>query len=193
MTYEKEKCLLSFDLSTITCGYSIFSFEEKKLKKLDYFKFTKKELWERAIELEAFVDKLLSEYNIIMFAIEERLKSFRAGGTNAEAMLKTATMNFFCQVYFRKKGIDVKEIHVSTARKLAIPMFHSIARKIAGKKQKEIAFDFIVKELGAEIFPKKVMKAGKRKGEEVFLEEASDMSDSYILGKSALIIYPFEK
>ena len=45
-----------------------------------------------------------------------------------------------------------------------------------------------LKELGIDKFPKKIMKSGPRKGEEVFVDEASDMSDSWVIGKAILNI-----
>jgi hypothetical protein len=82
--------------------------------------------------------------------------------------------------------IPVKTIPVSTARKLAIFSFHSIARKIKDTKQKEIAFQFILKELGESYFPTKVMKSGKNKGKTVYIDEAMDLSDAYIISKAGL-------
>lgn len=185
---KKELVLLAFDLSTTCCGFSIFSIERKELLELNFFNFKKETLLERTDELEFKVNELCSLYNIKVFCIEERLKSFKAGGSNAESLGKLTAFNFYCQTLFYKKNIPLKEIPSATARKLAIPGFHSIARKIKGKKQKEIAFDFILKELGESYFPTKVMKSGPRKGQTVFVDEAMDISDAYIIGKSGLII-----
>lgn len=185
---SKKEVLLAFDLSTTCCGFSIFSIERKELLELNFFSFKKETLLERTDELEAKFDELCFSYNVKVFCIEERLKSFKAGGSNAESLGKLTAFNFYCQTLFYKKNIPIKEIPSATARKLAIPGFHSIARKIKGKKQKEIAFEFIVKELGADKFPTKVMKSGPRKGQTVFIDEASDMSDAFIIGKSGLII-----
>ena len=188
MYENKEELLLSFDLSSITVGYALFSLSTKELKHMSYWKYNKDSMLDKAFMLEIFIHELLNSFNIKSFCIEERLKSFRAGGTSAEAMIKTSCLNFNCQTIFHKKGIEIKELNVNTVRKLAIPGFHSIARKIKGKKQKEIAFEFVVKELGEDKFPSKVLKSGPRKGETDFLEEAKDMADAYLLGKSFLIL-----
>lgn len=187
--HAKDKCLLGFDLSTTVLGYCVMSIETGELLELDYFCFSDKTaLLDKAKELDAKIDELTAIYNIKIFCIEERLKSFRAGGTNAEAMGKLTAFNFYCQTVFHKQNILIKEIPSATARKLAIPGFHSIARKIKDAKQKEIAFNFIVKELGEDKFPKKIMKSGPRKGQEVYVDEAMDMSDAYVIGKAGMII-----
>lgn len=185
---HKQPVLLSFDLSTVCCGFSIFSIEKKELLELSYFKLNKETMLEKTDELESKVNEFCSLYNVKYFCIEERLKSFRAGGSNAESLSKLTAFNFYCQTLFYKKNISIKEISSATSRRLAINNFHSIARKTTGMKQKEIAFQFILKELGESRFPTKVMKSGVRKGQTVFIDEASDMSDAFILGVACLKI-----
>ena len=185
--YEKP-VLISFDLSTVTIGISIFDFKEEKLLDLYYYKFVSNNMLDKSIELEDFIDKLDKVYQIDWIIIEERLKSFRAGGTNAASMLKLAAFNWFCQALLYKRKIKFKEINVNTARSLAYDHFHVVARKIKGIKQKEYAFQLVLSELGTERFPTKINKSGKNKGKEVFLEEAKDMADAYILSKAAFKI-----
>lgn len=86
--------VISLDLSTTVIGYSIF--KDKELVKCDFYKFKEKELIERGEELYAFLKELFAEYDMtsMTFVIEERLKSFAGGRTNANAMLNTAQMNF---------------------------------------------------------------------------------------------------
>lgn len=178
--------VLSLDLSTTVCGYGIFLIETKQLLKLDFYKFKKDTLVDRGFELAGFLKILCDTQDIKRVVIEERLKSFRAGGTNAEAMLKTAQLNFLGQYLCKELGLEVSVINVQTARKLAYDNFHKVARATKAKN-KELAFEFVKKELGESWFPKKIMKSGARKGEEVFIDEAMDMSDAYILGKAALV------
>ena len=185
----KEKVLISFDLSTTVIGICIQNYSTKEIIKLYYHNFINKIMIDKAMELQDLVENLFSGYiNVECFVIEERLKAFAAGGTNAEAMGKTAALNFLCQYLVYKRGIKVKELNVNTARKLAYDGFHSAARKIKGGKQKEFAFKLVLNELGAEIFPTKVNKSGINKGKTVFLEEAKDMADAYILSKACFKI-----
>ncbi len=177
--------VLALDLSTTVCGYAIFVKNSKELKTLDYYKFNSKTLLERGFELNELLIKLCNDGYISEVVIEERLKSFRAGGTNAEAMLKTAQLNFLGQYLVKSIGPSVEVINVQTARKLAYPTFHKVARATKAKN-KELAFEFVKKDIGEMLFPKKTLKSGSNKGKEVFIDEAMDMSDAYILGKAYL-------
>ena len=183
--------LLAFDLSTTVAGYSIFDETNGDLIHMNYYRFKEDDLVDRANELVNLLESIINQegYDISTIGLEENLKSFRAGGTNASAMLNTSKLNFCFQYlikYIYKKTLT--EINVNTARSACFPGFHVIARAQKGKKQKEIAFEMAVKELGADKFPKKVMKSGPRKGDEVYVDEASDMSDSWVIGKAILNI-----
>lgn len=183
--------LLAFDLSTTVAGYSIFDEVTEELILMSYYKFTEENLVDRANELVNLLESLIKneKYEISTIGLEENLKSFRAGGTNASAMLNTSKLNF-CFQYLVKYiyGKTLTEINVNSARSACFPGFHVIARALKGKKHKEVAFDMALKELGTDKFPKKIMKSGPRKGEEVFVDEASDMSDSWVIGKAILNI-----
>lgn len=181
--------ILGFDLSTTVCGYCVLD-DSGEIHKIDYHTFDKdNSMTEKGKELEKLIDIITDKYSIDTFCIEERLKAFRAGGTNAEAMLKTAQMNFLCQYLFHKKNVDVKEINVNSARSSVFPGFHKFARATKGVKQKEIAFKLATEHLGKTLFPTKVLKSGARKGEEVFLEEAKDMADSWVIAKAGFKLY----
>jgi Holliday junction resolvasome RuvABC endonuclease subunit len=82
--------LIALDLSTTVMGYSIFDMETEELLRMDYLSFSKDDLVDRGQELHEQLQSFISEFKDVTFAIEERLKSFRSGGTNADAMLKTA-------------------------------------------------------------------------------------------------------
>jgi len=179
--------ILAFDLSTTVCGYTVFDEDTEEIKKISYYKFKGEELLDRSKELESLILKINDEFKIDKMIIEENLKSFRSGGTNASAMLNTSKMNFCCQ-YIMKfvHGIQVFEINVNSARSSCFPGFHKIARLRKGVKQKEIAFEMACQELGEKTFPKKILQSGVRKGTEVFLDEAGDMADSWVIGKAYL-------
>jgi hypothetical protein len=182
--------ILGFDLSTTVCGYCIMNYKGEILE-INYHTFNKEHsMTEKGVELENLINDCVNgQFDITHFFIEERLKSFRAGGTNAEAMLKTAQMNYLCQFLFHKKDIEVQEINVNSARSSVFPGFHKYARQIKGIKQKEIAFKFAVEFLGGWVFPTKVKKSGKNKGKEEFIEQAKDMADAWIIAKAGLNLY----
>ena len=180
--------LLAFDLSTTVLGYSIFNMETEELLHMDYHKFEAEDLVDRGIELFGILSNIIETYpDIGTFGIEERLKSFRSGGTNADAMLKTAQLNFLCQYIIRNQfGLPIKEVNVNTARSACFPGFHKIARTQKGVKHKLLAFAMAKVSLGEERFPTKVLKSGPRKGETIFIDEGMDMADSWVIGKAVI-------
>lgn len=179
--------ILGFDLSTTVVGYTILDDVTCEVEKMFYYKFESEELIDRGRELEDLLVILFNEFDITTFGIEENLKSFRAGGTNASAMLNTSKLNFLCQYlvknYYRK---DIVELNVNNARSLCFPGFHKIAKALKGKKHKEIIFDMAIDLFPIGTFPKKVLKSGPRKGEEVYLDEAMDMADSWVIAKAVV-------
>lgn len=185
-----KEVVIGFDLSTTVLGFCICDNKTKEIIELNYYKFKKDtELIEKAFELEIFIDNLLNLYLIRSIIIEERLKAFQTGKSNAESILKLAAFNFYCQWIFAKRNIIVKQLNVMTARKLAFVSFHSVVRKLPIKqKQKEYAFALTLKELGEDVFPTKIIKSGKNKGKKAFLDEAKDMSDAWILTKAYFAI-----
>lgn len=179
--------LLALDLSTTVMGYTLFEIESKQKIDIGYHKFNTESLVERGKELHTFLDDQLTKHNITKFAIEENLKSFRSGGTNASAMLNTSKMNFLCQYLVRYiYKIETIELNVNTARSTCFPGFHVIARGRKDMKGKEVAFEMTKLALGEKTFPKKILKSGPRKGLEVFIDEAMDMADSWVIGTAAL-------
>lgn len=180
--------LLALDLSTTVMGYCIFDKDTGDYVAMDNYKFKEENLVDRGDELLGTITMLTVQYPAIdEIAIEERLKSFRSGGTNANAMLNTAQLNFLCQ-YLTKFNFKLRltEINVNAARSLCFPGFHKVARATKGTKHKEIAFNMVKNVLGDDKFPTKVLKSGPRKGETVFIDEAMDMADSWVIGKAIL-------
>ena len=182
----KEKIILGFDLSTTTLGYCCLSFEKKEVLDMGYVSFKENSLLERAVSLNKIIENFIEKYEIILFCIEESMLAFSSGLTNAAAMFKTTSINFLCQYLFHSKNIKVETINVLNARGLSYPSFHKYARSLKGQKQKDIIFTFVLNELGEDKFEcyKKTMKSGKRKGEIVYLEEAKDVADSYVIAKA---------
>lgn len=178
--------ILGFDLSSTVCGYCILD-ERGEVVELSYLSFKSDVMVEKSVELKELINKLFSSHNITEFFIEERLQGFRAGGTNADAMFKTAAMNFCGQVFIHEKGIPITALNVNNARSTAMPGFHKLARATKGTKHKEIAFKIVKEKLGAALFPTKVMKSGKRKGETIFLDEAQDMADAWVIAKAGFL------
>jgi hypothetical protein len=192
--YEKNEdanVLMGVDLSTTVLGVTLLDIDTKKIIDITYHTFEKGPLLEKAVQLKGIMNEYISSFKIKHFCIEERLKSFQAGQSNMESLGKLMAFNFYCQTIFHNSKITIHEISVSTARKLVLNGFHTIARSLKtlkGQKQKEVAFEWVVKILGEDMFPKKVMKSGKKKGQSVFIDEARDMADSWIVASAGLIL-----
>lgn len=175
-----NRMILGLDLSTTVCGYCGLD-ENGDIELFDHYTFKSKEMLEKAAELKEMLSFIFAAHNVTEFYIEERLQGFRAGGTNADAIFKTAAINFYCQVLIKERGIPITALNVNAARSSAIPGFHKIARTMKGTKHKEIIFNMVVKKLGEKYFDTKVMKNGKRKGEVVYLEEGKDRADAWVI------------
>lgn len=175
--------ILGLDLSTTVCGVCILN-EKEEIEELSYHNFKNKEMIDKGPELKTLITSLYNKHSFTHFFIEERLQGFRAGGTNADALFKTAALNFYCQILISELNIPIVSLNVNNARSLAIPGFHKFARTLKGTKHKEIIFKLIREKIGNEFFPTKEMKSGKRKGEIVYLDEAMDMADAYVIAKA---------
>jgi Holliday junction resolvasome RuvABC endonuclease subunit len=110
--------ILGFDLSTTVCGYCVLN-DNGEIKALAYYSFKSKEMLEKANELKEILKDLFELYPITKFFIEERLQGFRAGGTNADAMFKTAALNFHCQVLINERSIPITALNVNNARSVS--------------------------------------------------------------------------
>lgn len=193
---EKKEVIVGFDISSTIVGYCILDIngeivENDKGYELGAIVFKKESsLLERGILLEEKVLELTTKFRVKTFYLEDRLKAFQVGKTNAEALFKTAAMNFLSQFLFFKKDVPVVAINVNTARKLVIPGFHTMARTLKGIKHKEIVFNIIVKQLAIypDILPTKILKSGTRKGAVTHTDAASDMVDAWVIAKAGLLL-----
>lgn len=178
--------VLGLDLSTTVCGICVLSLDYK-IQLLTHYSFVSKEMLEKGKELKILIDNLFEKYPITNFFIEERLEVFQKGRTNAAALGKTSAINFLCQYMIYTKSIPVTPLNVMHVRSVSYPGFHKIARATKGEKHKELIFKFVLNELGVSYFPTKILKSGSRKGETVYLEEAKDRADAFVIAKCGLL------
>lgn len=180
---------ITLDLSSTVCGYSIYI--NNQLDKISFLKFKSEDMVDKGIELLQFFNETFSYYKIqdISFqamVIESNLKSFKSGFSNGDSMFKTGQMNFLGRFLCKNNfNLNIVELNVISVRNSWKPGFTKIARAISGKKDKEIVFELAVPELEEKniTLPTKVLKSGPNKGKTVYLDEAYDMVDSYILGE----------
>lgn len=178
--------VLSFDLSSTTVGYAIFNKESKELIKLDYFKYPDcEDLLEKGKHLEKTIKNILNDFPLINeFVIEERLKKFQHGKSSADNLLILAQLNYICQ-YLMKYMFELKitEINVLKARGLVFPEIFKVT-KATKEKQKDFVFGSVLSILDNSLFPQKILSRGPNKGNLIFLEEAKDMADSWVIGQA---------
>lgn len=188
--------VLGFDLSSATVGYTICDKETQEVLLIDYFKYPKEitDLLDKGFYLEKFIEELLSKHpQITDFVIEERLKKFAGNRSSIDNLLKLAQLNYICQYLMKNKfNLRVNELNVLKARKLVFPNIFKVTRQCK-IKQKDYVFESVLPILGEGRFPKKSMKSGKNKGNLVFLEEAKDMADSWLICKAWFLTYDKNK
>lgn len=178
--------ILGFDLSTSVCGICILT-KDGSIEYLDYYKFKSDNLIEKGNELNNLINELFEKYPISNYFVEERLEAFQQGKTTASTIGKLAAINFLSQYIINGKGAKYAAINVNHARGLVFAGFHKIARSIKDKKQKDIVFEMVLKTIGEHRFPKETKKRGKFKGQEVFVDEANDMADAWVIAKAGFI------
>jgi hypothetical protein len=180
--------LLSLDASSITIGYSIFNLSTRELIKIDYYSLKSELVLDKADEFENFITRLLVEYpQIKVMAIENAFQAMFGGVSSIHTTTILNQVNILYQYICKKKGLKINSMSVAECRKKAFPLVKLKPKKIAGGlNHKEQMFNIVVGVLGKDIFPTKEMKSGKRKGEIVFVDEAKDMSDSYVVGLAYL-------
>ena len=180
--------ILGLDISTIVCGICVLDLKGNIIN-VSHENFTADTLLLKSVEVRTLIKKLLSEYDINHFFVEDRLQGFAGGATNAEAMQKTAAINFYVQALMLEYGVTPVAINVNAARSICFPGFHKIARALKGVKQKETVFKMILASVDNKYFPTKVMKSGVRKGETVFINEAMDRADAIVIAQAGFKIF----
>ena len=176
--------LLALDGSTTICGYTIWDKDTKKHILINALVFDETNtLIEKAEEFEAFLKDLLINFpEIDEMVIEESFTKFSYSDDKVIAMLNQ--INILYRFISYRLGLKTNTITVQDARKGAFPTAKFLSKKMAGGMgHKEQAFVLVLAELGEDIFPKRMLQKGPRKGEHIFEDHAYDMADSYIVGK----------
>ena len=195
---KKNDVIVGFDISSSVVGWCILNnitgelLNSNETYSIGNLKFSNVEekMLDKANALELFVIELTKKYNVSNFYLEDRLKAFQIGHTNAEALFKTSAMNFLSQFLFHKQGIPVVPINVNTARSSVFPGFHKMARTFKGIKHKDLVFEIVQKEFNLKNIPlpTKILKSGPNKGKQVFIDESKDMVDAWVIAKAGFNI-----
>jgi hypothetical protein len=126
-----------------------------------------------------------NDYNINQIAVEENLQAFRPGLSSAKTLMTLAQFNgvvrWVCYDIF---DIEPVAINVNTARK---SVGLKINKKDKTKTTKEKVLDWVSEDDTSIKWPTKILKSGPNKGKKRICNEAYDMADAYVIGKSFLI------
>ena len=176
--------LLALDISTSCTGYCLF--DEDKLVDIGSINLSKhKGLFEKASLVKSEISKLSLKYQIKHVAVEENLQAFRPGLSSAKTLMTLAQFNGVVRwICHENLAVPVESINVNTARK---NVGLKINKKDKSKTTKEKVLDWVSADEPAIKWPTKILKSGPNKGQKRFCNEAYDMADAYVIGKSFLV------
>jgi len=176
--------ILALDISTSCTGYCIF--DENGLVKIGYVSLTKKkDFYQKADEIKHFLKKVSKEYKIENIVVEENLQAFRPGLSSAKTLMTLAQFNGTVRwIAYEEFNLIPVSINVNTARK-AIGL--KIDKKDKSKTTKEKVLEWVSDDNSEIVWPTKVLKNGRNKGQTKILSESYDMADAYVIGKSFLV------
>ncbi len=177
--------LLSLDISTSCTGYCLF--DENELVDIGYINLSKhKGLFAKATVVKSEIIKLDDIYPISHVVVEENLQAFRPGLSSAKTLMTLAQFNGVVRwICHEQLKTPVEAINVNTARK-SIGL--KINKKDKSRTTKEKVLDWVSTDLPEIEWPTKILKSGPNKGKERICNEAYDMADAYVIGKSHLIL-----
>ena len=176
--------LLALDISTSCTGYCIF--DEDKLIDIGSINLSKhKGLFEKASLVKSEILKLNVKYQITHVAVEENLQAFRPGLSSAKTLMTLAQFNGVVRwICHENLNVAVEAINVNTARK---SVGLKINKKDKSKTTKEKVLDWVSADDPCIKWPTKILKSGPNKGQKRICNEAYDMADAYVIGKSFLV------
>jgi len=174
--------ICGLDISTSCIGACIV--DTKKEKKYIYFFKPRGSDWmDKASVTKDFLHNLFLDHEIEKVFIEENLQAFRPGLSSAKTLMALSRFNGIVSFMIKDIfGIKPEFLNVNTARK-------SLGIKIERKSKlstKEQVFAW-VKGNFEYTWPTRILKSGKRKGQEVLCDEVYDMADAYVIVHAGLV------
>jgi len=176
--------LLALDISTSCTGYCLF--DEDKLVDIGSINLGKhKGLYEKATHVKTGIIALDDTYHIDRVVVEENLQAFRPGLSSAKTLMTLAQFNGVVRwICHERLEVPVESINVNTARK---SVGLKINKKDKSKTTKEKVLDWVSADDPSIKWPTKILKSGPNKGQKRICNEAFDMADAYVIGKSYLV------
>ena len=142
-------------------------------------------MFEKATQVKSDIVKLNKKHNITHIAVEENLQAFRPGLSSAKTLMTLAQFNGVVRwICHENLSVPVKSINVNTARK---NVGLKINKKDKSKTTKEKVLDWVSEDNPSIKWPTKILKSGPNKGKKRICNEAFDMADAYVIGKSFLL------
>ena len=124
-------------------------------------------------------------YPINRVVVEENLQAFRPGLSSAKTLMTLAQFNGVVRwICHERLEVPVEAINVNTARK---SVGLKIDKKDKSKTTKEKVLDWVSADDPSIKWPTKILKSGPNKGKKRICNEAYDMADAYVIGKSFLV------
>jgi len=174
--------ILGLDVSTSTTGYCILS-PNGAIQEIGYISLHKQpEIALKGDLVAKKIEDILSRFDIKRIIIEKIFTRYGKGMSSAKTITRLASFNGIVQyICYHKSGILPELIPVGEARKKV--GIKTQTKKKAGIDVKEQVFQWAQKNVNYS-WPTKILKSGPRKGQEVFMNEAYDMCDAWVVAKS---------
>tara|TARA_Y100001958_G_C21014096_1_gene393084 strand:+ start:109 stop:660 length:552 start_codon:yes stop_codon:yes gene_type:complete len=180
--------ILALDISTSCTGWCVF--DENELRGSGYIDLSKhKGMYEKAGKVKTALLHLTVLYPYTKVVVEENLQAFRPGLSSAKTLMTLAQFNGVVRwICYSDLNAEVESINVNTARKT---VGLKIDRK-SKKKTKDQVCEWVKSEnckdeLKIE-WPMKTLKSGPNKGQIRMCNEAYDVADAYVIGKSYFLL-----
>ena len=179
--------ILSLDISTSCTGYCLF--DENGLVGIGSINLSKhKGLYEKATHVKNKIIDLDDQYSINKVIVEENLQAFRPGLSSAKTLMTLAQFNGVVRwICHERLEVPVEAINVNSARK-------NVGLKIDRKsklKTKEQVWEWVRDSNKLDNYkiswPMKTVKSGPSKGQIRLCNEAYDMADAYVIGRSYIV------
>ena len=176
--------ILALDISTSCTGWCIF--DQNGYRDIGFIDLSKhKGMYEKAGRVKSELLNLIIKYPFDKVIVEENLQAFRPGLSSAKTLMTLAQFNGVVRwICHSDLYAEVESINVNTARKI---VGLKIDRK-SKKKTKEQVYDWVSHEENLIQWPNKILKSGPNKGTLRLCNEAYDMADAYVIGKSYFLL-----
>ena len=177
--------ILGIDISTSCTGFCVLN-SEGELVSFSYVDLKKVEnFFEKVKKVKFHIMELSIKYPIEEIVVEEFLQAFRTGFSSASTLFKLAKFNgiiqWVCHDHFKMKTTS---LNVNTARKLT---GIKITRK-SDVSTKDQVLEQVSEIIGEKYdWPKKILKSGPRKGQEIVDKNSYDMADAYVIARARWI------